>query len=82
MSRALTGAGRFREGQASAIVAAMDDRFEGRRCDDPWHGKQPKYEKLVYRGPGLFFAMTRLPSGEPTAVQLGPVTARFSPPKS
>jgi hypothetical protein len=82
MPRALTAQTASAKGHASAIVVGMDDHFEGRRCDDPWHGKQPKYEKLVYRGPGLFFAMTRLPSGEPTAVQLGPMTARFSPPES
>jgi hypothetical protein len=59
----------------------MDIRFERRECEDPWHGKQPKYEKLVYRGPGQFFAMTRLPSGEPTAVQLGGMTVPLSPPQ-
>lgn len=60
----------------------MNIRFERRDADDPWRGKQPKYEKLVYRGPGQFFALTRLPSGEPAAVQFGRMTVRFAPPPS
>jgi hypothetical protein len=40
--------------------------------DDPWCGRQPRYEKLLYRGPGRFFAQTRLPSGRRVAVRLAP----------
>jgi hypothetical protein len=39
---------------------------------DPWRGLQPKYEKLVRLGPMRFGLTTKLPSGEPVTVELGP----------
>jgi hypothetical protein len=36
----------------------------------PWGGRQPRYETLLYRGPGRFFAQTQLPSGRRIAVRL------------
>jgi hypothetical protein len=44
-----------------------------RESDDPWRGRQPKYEKLVMKGPGNFGRTTQLPSGEPIFVPLGPL---------
>lgn len=58
------------------MVAAMDVRFERRESEDPWRGKQPKYEKLVYAGRERFLAITKLPSGKRIAVQLGRLTLR------
>ena len=49
----------------------MNEHFERRESDDPWRGRQPKYEKLVMRGPDRFFAATRLPSGRRIMVRLG-----------
>jgi hypothetical protein len=47
--------------------------FERRPSDDPWHGRQPRYEALVMRGPRHFELKTKLPSGKPVAVRLSPV---------
>jgi hypothetical protein len=41
-----------------------------RESDDPWRGRQPKYERLVMKGPRSFGMTTRLPSGEPIFVRL------------
>jgi hypothetical protein len=45
-----------------------------RDSDDPWSGRQPRYERLVSDGAGRFFIVARLPSGEPVRRRLG----RFS----
>jgi hypothetical protein len=46
-------------------------KFEMAEPPDPWHGRQPKYEKLVTRDSNHFYSQTKLPSGEPIAVQRG-----------
>jgi hypothetical protein len=52
--------------------------FERRDNDDPWCGRQPRYERLVSEGPGRFFLVTRLPSDELVRVQLGRFHVDFS----
>jgi hypothetical protein len=49
----------------------MGAKFEPGEPSDPWHGRQPKYEKLVMRDSDHFYLETKLPSGEPISVQLG-----------
>jgi hypothetical protein len=49
----------------------MDPKFEPAEPPDPWHGRQPKYEKLVMRDSNRFHLDSRLPSGEPISVQPG-----------
>jgi hypothetical protein len=44
--------------------------LERREPDDPWRGRQPRYEKLVYHPPRSFFLITRLPSDAPIGVRL------------
>jgi hypothetical protein len=44
--------------------------LERREPDDPWRGRQPRYEKLVYHPPRSFFLITRLPSDAPIEVRL------------
>jgi hypothetical protein len=40
--------------------------------DDPWGGRQPKFDRLVMRDARTFVLEGRLvPSGEPVAVRLG-----------
>jgi hypothetical protein len=50
----------------------MDAWFERRDSDDPWRGRQPKFERLVFRGDHEFALAARLPSGEPVEVPLAP----------
>jgi hypothetical protein len=47
-----------------------------RPTDDPWRGLQPRYEKIVMRGPRHFELVTKLPSGEPISVRLAPLPKR------
>jgi hypothetical protein len=63
-------------------VKAMKARFEMRESDDPWRGLQPRYERIVRRGPDRFELVTKLPTGEPISVRLGQFTAppRFAEP--
>jgi hypothetical protein len=49
----------------------MDSKFELAEPPDPWHGRQPKYERLVMPDSNRFYLETKLPSGEPISVQLG-----------
>jgi len=50
----------------------MPGRIEFREAeDDPWRGRQPRYESLVMRGPRRFALTARLPSGERIDVPLG-----------
>ena len=42
--------------------------------DDPWRGVQPRYKKLVHRGPREFYLTTSLPSGKPIEVRLAPMS--------
>ena len=49
-------------------------RIEWRDSDDLWHGRQPKYDSLVRLGPDHFALMTKLPSGKPVSVRLGPLS--------
>jgi hypothetical protein len=49
----------------------MRSWFEIRESDDPWRGRQPKYERIVRLAPGGFGLATKLPSGKPITVRLG-----------
>jgi hypothetical protein len=49
--------------------------FERRATDDPWGGRQPRYEKLVMIAPSGFALTARLPSGERIDVPLARVSA-------
>jgi hypothetical protein len=55
--------------------------------EDPWGGRQPKFDKLVMRDRDTFLLEGRLiPSDEPVAVQLGrlpkdPPMGWWSPPR-
>jgi hypothetical protein len=57
----------------------MDVRVDWSGPHGPWRYAQPRYEKLLYRGPGRFFAQTRLPSGRRIAVRLACVTLDIQP---
>jgi hypothetical protein len=50
-----------------------------RESDDPWRGIQPRYEAIVMRGERHFELRTKLPSGEPVAVRLGPLPPGAEP---
>jgi hypothetical protein len=54
--------------------------FERHEPADPWEGRQPKYEKIVRRGPRRFELHTKLPSGEPIAVRIRPFGIGFGKP--
>jgi hypothetical protein len=43
-----------------------------KESDDPWAGRQPRYDKLVMPGPGRFELVTKLPDGTPVSVRLVP----------
>jgi hypothetical protein len=45
--------------------------------DDPWSGRQPRYDRLVSEG-GRYFLDARLPSGEPIRCQLGRLTSSMA----
>jgi hypothetical protein len=55
-------------------------RFEQREPSGPWRWHQPRYEKLVYRGPGRFFLVAPLPSGRRIGARLASVSIDFDPP--
>ena len=49
--------------------------------DDPWRGRQPKFEGIVRLGPMRFGLKTKLPSGEPIVCELaGPRFRYFANP--
>jgi hypothetical protein len=54
--------------------------FERREPADPWGGRQPKYDKIVRRGPRCFELVTKLPSDEPISVRIGRLSIRFAKP--
>jgi hypothetical protein len=56
----------------------MKVRLEMNQPDDPWGGRQPKYEAIVRLGPMRFGLKTRLPNGEPVVRELGPRFAKSS----
>ena len=56
----------------------MASASQRRGAPDPWHGRQPRYEKIVATGPTGFALVTRLPNGEPVHVALGPGRRRRS----
>jgi hypothetical protein len=49
----------------------MKSSVEFREPDDPWRGRQPRYEKIVRLGPLRFGLTTRLPDGQPVTCELG-----------
>lgn len=51
-------------------MPAMNAWIEAREADDPWRGRQPRYERLVKVAPGRLGLVTKLPSGEPITVPL------------
>ena len=44
--------------------------IDWRAPEDPWKGRQPRYEKLLYRPPRSFLLVTKLPSGTPIEAKL------------
>ena len=50
----------------------LASRIEIREPVDPWRGRQPRFEKLVFRAPARFELVGRLSTGEPISVRLGP----------
>jgi hypothetical protein len=48
---------------------------------DPGPGVQPRYKKLVHRGPHEFYLTTTLPSGKPIEVRLAPLSVHQEPPQ-
>lgn len=50
----------------------MDAWFERRDPDDPWGGRQPKFDRLVMHAADRFALAGRLASGERVEVPLGP----------
>jgi hypothetical protein len=57
----------------------VEFRFERRDNPPPWGSLQPKFERLVTDGPGRYFLVGRLSSGEPIRVQLSPASYRRRP---
>jgi hypothetical protein len=53
-------------------MASVAPRVRDRGSGDPWRGPQPKYDKIVRLGPMRFGLTTKLPSGEPVTIELGP----------
>jgi hypothetical protein len=51
----------------------LANRIEVREPVDPWRGRQPRFEKLVFRRPAHFELVGRLSTGEPITVRLGPL---------
>ena len=54
----------------------MASNFQRGGAVDPWHGRQPRYEKLVTTGPTGFALITRLPNGKRVEVPLGTARSR------
>lgn len=54
----------------------MTVHYRQRPGGDPWHGRQPRYDKLVRRGPTGYAMVTRLPSGQRVDVPLGRLTRK------
>ena len=52
------------------MVRAMGMSFEMTDPPAPWGSCQPKFDRLVCDGPGLYFLVYHLPSGEEVRVQL------------
>jgi hypothetical protein len=51
----------------------LASRIEVRDPVDPWRGRQPRFEKFVYRAPAQFELVGRLSTGEPITVRLAPL---------
>jgi len=49
----------------------MTATVERREADDPWHGKQPRYEAVIAQAGDRYALAARLPSGERILVGLG-----------
>ena len=54
----------------------MEFRFERDKGPAPWGSHQPKFERIVTDGPGRYFLVGRLASGEPVRVQLASANVR------
>ena len=70
-------------------MLTLDERYddgvnawiEFRLTDDPWRGRQARYEQLVKVAPGRLGLTTKLPSGKPITVPLGQLPRpRYSSP--
>jgi hypothetical protein len=57
-------------------VFSRDVSVGRRDADDPWQGRQPRYERILMRGPRHFELVTKLPTGEPVSVRLAPLPKR------
>jgi hypothetical protein len=53
--------------------------FKRHDSEDPWAGRQPRYERLESDGAGGFFLVARLPSGELARRELGLGSFEFGP---
>jgi hypothetical protein len=58
----------------------MEFRFERDPGPAPWGPHQPKFEHIVTDGPGRYFLVGRLTSGEPVRIQLAAASVRKPPP--
>jgi hypothetical protein len=75
----LFGRGRSAPPQPALRHSMGED--ERREPDEPWRGRQPKYEGLVFRRPKRVFLRTPLPAGWPIAVRLSHLPRRSAPPQ-
>jgi hypothetical protein len=57
----------------------MEFRFERDKDPAPWGTHQPKFERILTDGPGRYFLVGRLTSGEPVRVQLAAGSVRKPP---
>jgi hypothetical protein len=53
---------------------------ETHESDDPWRGRQPKYERIVRMAPRRFGLVTKLPNGEPITVPLSRLPKQYATP--
>ena len=48
----------------------MEARFWMTEADDPWRGRQPRYENIVRIAPMRFGLTTKLPNGDQVVCEL------------
>jgi hypothetical protein len=53
--------------------------YERQPSKVPWGGRQPRYTKLMRRGPREFYLVAPLPSGRLVEVRLGQISCRERP---
>ena len=57
----------------TGTVCEVKADIDWRDSEDPWRGRQPKYDRLVRRGPDDFALVTTSPAGTTVFVRLGPI---------